>query len=154
MRHHLTLAVLLLALVPAATRPQSRPETNAELMEEVRRIEIAFARTMADRDHPAFVKFLAQDAVFGGSPRVLRGPAEIAQGWKSFFEGPAAPFSWEPEQVEVIESGTLAFSSGPVRNPSGKRTGTFNSVWRRQAGGEWKVVFDRGCPACDCAPIK
>lgn len=25
-----------------------------------------------------------------------------------------APFSWEPAQVEVLDSGTLALSSGPV----------------------------------------
>jgi ketosteroid isomerase-like protein len=29
--------------------------------------------------------------------------------------------------------------------------GTFNSVWRRESDGSWKVVFDKGCDACDCA---
>lgn len=61
-----------------------------------------------------------------------------------------APFSWDPETVVVLASGTLALSSGPVRNPAGERVGAFNSVWRRQADGRWRIVFDKGCPPCDC----
>jgi hypothetical protein len=66
-----------------------------------------------------------------------------------FFDGPTAPFSWEPEIVEVLPSGTLALSSGPVRDASGKRVGTFNSIWRREANGQWRVIFDKGAPVCD-----
>lgn len=123
---------------------------DAGLTEQVRQAEIGFAKTMADRDHAAFASFLADEAVFTSPTRVLRGAKEVAAGWKRFFDGAKAPFSWEPEQVQVLESGTLALSSGPVRDPAGKRIGTFNSIWRREAGGTWKVVIDHGCPPCDC----
>jgi ketosteroid isomerase-like protein len=53
--------------------------------------------------------------------------------------------------VEVLESGTVAMSSGPVRDPAGTRVGTFNSVWRREPDGNWKIMVDNGCPACNCA---
>jgi ketosteroid isomerase-like protein len=125
-------------------------QTNAELKEQVRAAERAFAKTMADRDHAAFVSFLADEAVFYGGNAAQRGAAQVAAAWKRFYEGPKAPFSWEPEQVEVLDSGTLALSSGPVYDPERKRTGTFNSVWRRDAGGKWKIVFDKGCPPCNC----
>jgi ketosteroid isomerase-like protein len=69
-------------------------------------------------------------------------------GWKSLFDAPRAPFSWAPEVVEVLNSGALALTSGPVRDPDGRQIGTFNSVWRREADGSWKVVFDKGCPPC------
>jgi hypothetical protein len=72
----------------------------------------------------------------------------VAEGWKPLFEGPEAPFSWAPERVEVIESGTLALSTGPVRNSEGERIGTFNSTWRLEADGEWRVILDIGCPPC------
>jgi hypothetical protein len=49
--------------------------------------------------------------------------------------------------VEVLDSGTLALTSGPVFDPAGKRIGTFNSVWRRETDGAWKIVLDNGC---DC----
>ena len=126
-------------------------QPNADPTEQVRRAEIAFAKTMADRDHAAFTSFLAEEAIFIGTNRVLRGAKEVAAGWKGFYDAPQAPFSWEPDQIQVLDSGTLALSSGPVRDPSGKRVGTFNSIWRREPDGKWKIVIDHGCPPCDCA---
>jgi ketosteroid isomerase-like protein len=71
-------------------------------------------------------------------------------GWRELFAGPAAPFSWKPEKVEVLASGALAHSSGPVRDAKGRQIGNFNSIWRREPDGTWLVVFDKGCPVCDC----
>ena len=139
----------LLLVLLQATALYAQPDSN--LTEQVRRAESAFAKTMADRDHAAFTSFLAEEAIFVSRDRVLRGAREVAAGWKRFYEGSRAPFSWEPDLVQVLDSGTLALSSGPVRDPAGKRIGTFNSVWRRESGGKWKVVIDRGCPPCDCA---
>jgi ketosteroid isomerase-like protein len=140
--------ILWLWIAAAATLPA---QSNAELKEQVRATERAFAKTMADRDHAAFVSFLADEAVFFGAAGVLRGPRQVGDGWKRFYEGAKAPFSWEPEQVEVLDSGTLALSSGPVWDPDHKRIGTFSSIWRRNADGKWKIVFDKGCPPCNCA---
>ena len=126
-------------------------ETNAELKEQVRKTEIAFAKTLADRNPAAFASFLSSETIFMSRGNATRGPKQVAERWKGFFDGPQAPFSWEPEFVEGLESGKLALSSGPVRDPTGKRIGTFNSVWRREAKGQWKIILDNGCPACDCA---
>jgi ketosteroid isomerase-like protein len=126
-------------------------QAGADLREQVRATERAFAKTMADRDHAAFVSYLSEEAVFFGGNGVTRGPKQVGDVWKRFFDGAKAPFSWEPEQVEVLESGSLAFSSGPVWDPDHKRIGTFNSVWRRGPNGKWKIVFDKGCPPCNCA---
>lgn len=129
-------------------------QTNAELKEQVRRREAAFARTMADRDHAAFTSFLADEAIFMANGKPARGAKAVAEQWKAFFQGKQAPFSWEPEFVEVLDSGTLATSSGPVKDPSGRRVGTFNSVWRREKDGEWKIVLDGGCPPCPKCEVK
>lgn len=106
--------------------------------------EIAFAKTMADRDFDAFLTFLSPEAVFFNGNEALRGREAIAAAWAPFFEGPAAPFSWHPDVVQVLESGGLALTSGPVRDPTGAEVGRFNSIWRRDADGEWRVVFDKG----------
>jgi len=148
-----TAIVVLMSLtagVPFAGAVAQERATTAALEAELRAAEQAFAKTMADRDHAGFVSFLAQDAVFVGR-EVLRGREAVAAGWKAFYEGPKAPFSWQPTVSLVLASGTLGLSSGPVFDPAGKRVGTFNSTWRREADGSWKVVLDHGCPPCDCA---
>jgi ketosteroid isomerase-like protein len=137
---------VLFALVAAAAASGAEP-TNEELKEQVRQTEAAFAKTMADRDHAGFVSHLADETVFMGRT-ILRGKAAVAEAWKRFYEGPKAPFSWTPERVEVLDSGTLGMTSGPVYDENDKRTGTFNSVWRREKDGRWRIVFDIGCPPC------
>jgi ketosteroid isomerase-like protein len=129
-------------------------QTNAELKDQVRRTETAFAKTMADRDAAAFATFLDREAVFMSNGNATRGAHAVAERWRRFFDGPKAPFSWAPETVEVLDSGTLAMTSGPVRDREGKRAGTFNSVWRRDSSGQWKIALDIGCPPCDCGPSK
>jgi ketosteroid isomerase-like protein len=143
------LLLSLAALTPVIGHTQAPPDTAA-LATQVRDTERAFAKTMADRNHAAFVSFLSDEAVFVGDAQTLRGRTAVAAGWKALYDEAQAPFSWEPERVEVLDSGTLALSSGPVRDPKGMRVGTFNSVWRREAGGSWKIVFDKGCPRCAC----
>jgi ketosteroid isomerase-like protein len=124
------------------------------LRQQVFAAERAFAKTMADRDIEAFAHFIAEDTVWFSGPTPLRGRQAVVASWKRFFGQPQAPFSWEPDQVEVLDSGTLAHSSGPVRSPDGKVFSRFNSVWRQEAPGVWRVVFDRGDPPCDCAVHK
>jgi ketosteroid isomerase-like protein len=119
------------------------------LGDAVMEAERAFADAMARRDLAAFSSHIATDAVFFSSPdgsKVLRGKSAIVDGWKPYFGGPKAPFSWAPETAQVLDSGTLAMTTGPVRDESGKVTGRFSSVWRLEPDGRWRVVFDRGCP--------
>ena len=101
---------------------------------------------MAARDFNAFRSFLSSEAVFFSGDQALRGAEAIAAAWRPYFEAPEPPFSWRPETVEVLDSGALALSSGPVFDPSGARVGAFNSIWRREPDGAWKIVFDKGCP--------
>lgn len=146
MRMNITVATLAAALLAgcASTTPP------ADLKRQVADTERAFARTMADRSLVGFSSFISEEAVFFTSTKALRGKAEITEAWKRFYEGPAAPFSWQPETVEVLDSGNLALSSGPVRDPSGKLVATFTSIWRQEAPGTWRIIFDKGNDVCDC----
>lgn len=139
-------AGLALCVVVAGAAP-----TNADLKQQVADTERAFAATMKARDHAAFARFLSDEAVFFSGPAPLHGKQAVATFWKRFFEKPAAPFSWEPDEVEVLASGTLAISSGPVYDPGGKLISRFSSIWRQEAPGQWRIVFDRGSEVCDCS---
>ena len=149
MLNRITLTLAIVGIVALNGSPRAQTDTAA-LANQVREAERAFAKTMADRNHAAFVSFLSDEAVFFGPQGAQRGKAVVAAAWKPFFDRPDAPFSWDPDTVEVLESGTLGISSGPVKDPQGKRVGTFNSIWRKDAGGTWKIVFDKGCPPCGC----
>jgi len=109
--------------------------------------ERAFAQSMADRNVSAFATHVSDEAIFFNGASVLHGKKEVLATWSQFFKGRTAPFSWEPDRVEVLQSGTLALSTGLVRDSNGKVIGRFNSVWRREAPGVWRVVFDKGSPA-------
>jgi ketosteroid isomerase-like protein len=142
------IAAVLLACV---TYGAGAAPTNADLKKQVADTERAFAATMKARDHAAFAGFLADETVFFMGPgKPLHGKETVAREWKRFYDKPAAPFSWEPEEVEVLESGTLAISTGPVYDPGGKLISRFSSIWRQEAPGRWKIVFDRGWEVCDC----
>jgi ketosteroid isomerase-like protein len=137
-------------ILAGAVRGQAAPAAPAVLARQVVAAESSFAATMANRDSTAFAAFVAPDAIFFGEKSVMRDKAAVVDGWRALFVGPTAPFSWKPETVEVLASGTLAHSSGPVHDAKGRQIGNFNSVWRREPDGTWLVVFDKGCPVCNC----
>ena len=119
-----------------------------ELRKQVADTERAFARTMAERNFAGFQSFLSEEAIFYSGEKPLRGKEIVAAQWKRFYEKPDAPFSWEPRDVEVLDSGTLAISSGPVKDPGGKVFATFTSIWRLEAPGVWRIIFDKGNEVC------
>ena len=143
----LLVASLIIQLVGCAVT--SRQPNHANLHQQVVDTERRFAKTMADRDHAAFTAFLSEEAIFFSGPNPLRGKQQVAEWWRRYYEKPAPPFSWEPEQVEVLDSGTLALSSGPVHDSKGKLIGRFTSIWRLEAPGAWRIVFDKGNEVCD-----
>ncbi|MEJ6004468.1 nuclear transport factor 2 family protein [Paucibacter sp. AS339] len=111
---------------------------------QVTEAECGFAASMVQRDLQAFERYLGEHALFFGGEQVLSGRAAVVDGWRAFFQGTSAPFSWAPDQVVVAADGSLAHSSGLVRGPKGDAIGRFNSVWRQEAPGLWRVVVDRG----------
>ncbi|MBI3230494.1 MAG: nuclear transport factor 2 family protein [Burkholderiales bacterium] len=128
--------------------PSHAAETlsNSQLQQQVFAAERAFARSMAERKFDQFALYVADEAIFYGSKDIWRGKEQVLKAWKGFFDEAKAPFSWEPEVVEVLASGTLAHSSGPVKNDKGETFLYYNSIWRLEAPGVWKVVFDKGSP--------
>ena len=143
-----TLSILAACLALAGCA--SPPLKPADARQDVMATERAFAKTMADRNHAAFATFIADEAVFFSGPTPLHGKQKVVEWWARYYSKPNPPFSWEPEEVEVLESGSLALSSGPVRNADGKLIARFTSVWRRTADNTWQIVFDKGSEVCDC----
>lgn len=134
-------------LVTACAVTPTWPPLDAQ-RQAVEATERAFAQTMADRNFPAFSAYIADDAVFFGQQQVLRGRDAVLARWRPLFDG-AAPFSWAPARVEVLGTGGLALSTGPVRDPAGVCIGSFTSIWRLEPQGHWRIVFDKGSSDCN-----
>jgi ketosteroid isomerase-like protein len=142
---NLILAVLLLGSTSVV----------ADLADDVRCREISFSKSIESRDMEAFRSFLDDDARFVGN-RIRRGPDEITEAWRTYEPEDGPLLKWRPQIIEVLADGKLALSRGPYRytqkNDAGESVdfwGTFNSVWRLQEDGSWKVVFDAGSPAAE-----
>jgi ketosteroid isomerase-like protein len=146
MRAALPALVLCIAFLTGCAAPARPPADRATVEKQVADTERAFAKTMADRDLAAFSRFLSEETVFFTGPTPLRGKQAVTEAWKRFYEKPAAPFSWQPDLVQALDSGTLALSTGPVFDPGGKCIGRFTSIWRLEAPGVWRIVFDKGGP--------
>ena len=140
------LILILLSGCTFTTDDNSKKEIK-ELRNEVIETETAFAKTMADRNFNNFKAFISDEAIFFDDDSQLNGKTEILENWKKYFNKEKASFHWEPKQVDVLQSGLLAHSSGKVYNTKGKQTGYFNSIWRLE-GTKWKIIFDKGYPFC------
>jgi len=139
---------LILVLVVIGAAP-----ALADLADEVRCREIGFSKSIESRDMEAFRSFLDDDARFIGA-QVKRGPEEVTDAWRTYEPEDGPTLKWRPQFVEVLEDGKLALSRGPWRytttdeeGESVELWGMFNSVWRLQDDGSWKVVFDAGGPS-------
>ena len=155
----LVVGLPLLAIAPTLAQVASTVPSRQELVEQVRRAELAFAATVAGKRPEEFAAMIDETAVFlGARGEVARGRAEVVAAWQGLLGADAPEFVWHPEIVELSGDGTLGLSRGPWtlrgRDPQGnaiERTGTFTSIWRRQADGSWRVIFDAGCGPCpDC----
>lgn len=128
--------------------------------DDLRCREIGFSKSVERGDMSAFRSFIDGDARFV-SNSVQRGVDEVAAAWAVFFAADGPTIVWRPQIVEVLENGKLGLSRGPYRVVSQdadgntvESWGTFNSVWRLNDDGEWRVVFDAGNPAAGEIPAE
>jgi ketosteroid isomerase-like protein len=142
----MTRTILSAAVAVASVSPTLLAQApSAALRKQVFAAESSFAASMAKRDFDAFASHVSPEAIFFGDTTVMRGKEAVLNGWRRFFQKSDAPFSWKPDVIEVLQSGNLAISSGPVFDPGGKKVGNFSSIWRRESDGSWKIIFDKGC---------
>ncbi|HEX7903822.1 MAG TPA: DUF4440 domain-containing protein [Chitinophagaceae bacterium] len=79
---------------------------------------------------------------------LIRGKENIRQ-YYSADSYKTATVTWSPDFVDVSENGDMAYTYGKytwqIKDSTGKSTnykGVFHTVWKRQADGSWKYVWD------------
>ena len=131
-----------LALVACASAPPPAPMDNTGSLAAA---ETAFAAHSVREDmRAAFLAAFAPDGVF------VRNGWTVSNEWLRNQPAPPIVLDWRPQYVEVAASGELGLSTGPWKITSKAKPdtpplfGQFVSVWRREAGGSWKVAVDLG----------
>ncbi|NNJ88843.1 MAG: nuclear transport factor 2 family protein [Eudoraea sp.] len=98
----------------------------------------------------AFLTYAAEDAVLMRNNSLVIGKTAIKQQFKSQeASGNTASLSWKPDFVDVSTSGDLGFTYGKykfvTKDSLGQpitSEGVFHTVWKRQADGNWRFVWD------------
>jgi ketosteroid isomerase-like protein len=119
---------------------------------EIVKADAAFAQSVADKNREKFLSFIAEVTTFsGGTPNELHGRDAVMKGWADFFAPDGPTLTWAPVKGEVIGAGDVGYTTGRSvfrqKGTDGKvteRRGQYVTVWRKQADGSWKAVFDTG----------
>jgi ketosteroid isomerase-like protein len=134
-------SLLALALAACAHSPTEPMDAARSLAAA----ESAFAAHSVREDmRAAFLASFADDGVYVRDGWV-EAKADLAKR-----SAPAIVLDWKPVFTEVAWSGDLGLSTGPWKITSKTKPdtapsfGQFVSVWRRDAGGPWKVAVDIG----------
>lgn len=109
---------------------------------QIEAAERAFAADgLATGIRASFLKHMAEDAiVFDPAPV----SAKALYGARS---GQGEPkLEWWPAWVVAARSGDLGLSVGPSA-VNGRRGGWYASIWRKDADGTWRWIYDGGGPA-------
>ncbi len=117
--------------------------------EEVRMTEKAFNDMAQEKGLvEAFEYYAAEDGVLRRNKKIVKGKAAI-RTWYEADMRPGDTLTWVPSFIDVSQSGDMAYTYGDYffsyPDTLGNKktsTGIFHTVWKRQADGEWRYVWD------------
>jgi uncharacterized protein (TIGR02246 family) len=146
------LPIFLFVLLAMACNQHKVDQKNEG--EKVMQTSKEWSQTAATGDTEKTLSYWAEDAVLmsDGQPP-LNGKAAIRQMVEQSMKMPGFRISWQPQSVQVSESGDMAYlienSQVSYLDSTGKSTTTNSKVvtiWRKQADGSWKNVVDISTP--------
>ena len=125
---------------------------NTEIWKnEVLRTEKAFEQAVQqDGLAVGFVAFAADDVALMRGNKLILGKMAMTENFaNSQTDFNKVKLSWTPDFVDVSASGDLAYTYGKytysLTDSAGNvktDEGIFHTVWKRQADGNWKFVWD------------
>ena len=138
----------LCILIAACT--ENKEDQKEIWKSEIIEMEAAFCKMANEVGiKEAFIEYAANDAVLERRDQLVLGKEAIANSFRTPNPNTKVELIWAPDFVDVSSSGDLAYTYGPftysVTDSTGKKTsneGIFHTVWKRQADGKWKYVWD------------
>jgi uncharacterized protein (TIGR02246 family) len=139
----------------------SSADSAAAGAEAIRAAEAQWNREYAARDVEAILRHYAADGTLTGPGEAPQsGNAAIRAAVTRMVGDPAFRLEFRNERVDVASSGDMGYSRGPFSlsftNPATRQpatmSGTYLTVWRKQADGTWQAVEDMITPGPAVAP--
>lgn len=134
-----------------ACNTASKKEPIEKWKREILETEKDFA-AMAQQEgiSEAFLFYAAEEAVLMRNNSLIIGIEALKERFeKDKSVGDKVSLDWKPDFVDVASSGDLGYTYGKYKYTTtdsiGKSKvikGVFHTVWKRQADGKWKYVWD------------
>jgi ketosteroid isomerase-like protein len=140
----------ILLLVSASAALAQTETKNLDAIRALRTADAAWLKTYEAKDVDKAVAFCDEQGslLWPNAPRAA-GKSAIAKATADAFAIPGFKLEWRPDQIAVARSGELGYTSGTYtwsyKDSSGKPVfdkGKYLTVWKKQADGSWKVLFD------------
>lgn len=143
------LSLVLLSCEQNKMKHDGKHSSFEEIEQDIRDVEKAFADMAKDKGiAEAFVFFAAEDAVLNRNDSLIIGKDAIQMYFEmSNMQNDEVSLTWSPDFVRVSKSGDLAYTYGRYQyqlknKPENLASGIFHTVWKKQANGLWKYVWD------------
>jgi len=147
--YHVGLVISAIFLLVSCKSLINSKDTE-KLKAEIIKTEKEFAETASKSGiQEAFYRFAADDAVINrANDSLISGKENI----REFYGNPKYKnfdINWNPDFADVSNDGTLGYTYGKYElKLTGQNDsvttyhGVFHTVWKRQADGSWKFVWD------------
>ena len=136
-----TTLIILVLLLFGCNKPMSL-DMNKELIAA----DKAFSALSKEEGmNHAFLSYVAEDGVMLSPNKMpVVGKNKIEALFQS--DDSKLVFTWNPLHADVAKSGDLGYTYGTYEILEGAsiQKGTYVSVWKKDATGEWKFVLDSG----------
>ena len=142
-------SILFLFILMMSCNNPDQEVNKEQYTDEIIAVEKAFNDMAQDSGlTKAFAAFAAEDAVIKRGGKHIKGREAISK-WYQNNSDPNETLIWKPDHVEVSASGDLASTYGGFvltyldsTGTKKERNGFFHTVWKRQADGTWKFIWD------------
>lgn len=143
------LNLLIIAVLASCTTSKKETLTREEVIQQIYHVEQAFNDMIAAEGRAiAFAHFAAEDGSLNRRNEMITGKVAI----KAFYEKSTTTnvsLVWKPDFVDLSDDLTMAYTWGPSKftgtrenGENFENTGLFHTIWKRQADGSWRYVYD------------
>lgn len=142
------LSLLMIVVLASCSSAEKKTLTREEVIQQIYDVEQAFNDMLAAEGRAAaFSYFADENGSINRNKTMITGKAAI----RAFYEKSTSTSTlvWKPDFVDVSDDFTMAYTWGPYKSAGSREngeafenTGLFHTIWKRQADGSWRYVYD------------